>query len=490
MVDTKQWPAMWRREYGVPLQKVPNPEDENQLRIISLTAKFSKIFENMVIKWLYKYIGHILDPQHFGGREGSSITHYMIELVNFILYNQDLTNPNAVLVLMADYSKAFNRQDHNTLITILSDMGCPRWLLEIIIAFLSDRELVVRHKGKYSSCKDLPGGTPQGTRLGMFLFLVLINFAGIPADQLSLNIGDEITNRKRNTLKPTHMKFIDDLSLATAINLKENLVVAPDLPRPLSYHERTGHTLPLDRNNMQQHFNDLMSHANKHKMVINEDKSKVMLFNQGRKYDFLPAIETANGNILHTVDEIRLLGLVVRSDLRWQGNTDQMCKKAYGRLWMIRNLKKLGVTKHDLLDVYYKQCRSILELAVPAWAPGLTSKECKQIERVQKTALAVILGESFKSYSQALKKLSAESLKCRRRNICLKFAIQAQKSERFSRWFADSNEQKPNFNTRHFGAKMKHTFKPVKTRTRRYLRSPLPYLTNLLNEHFDQKARK
>ena len=59
---------------------------------------------------------------------------------------------------------------------------------------------------------------------------------------------------------------------------------------------------------MQQHFNDLMSHANKHKMVINEDKSKVMLFNQGRKYDFLPAIETANGNILHTVDEIRLLG--------------------------------------------------------------------------------------------------------------------------------------------------------------------------------------
>ena len=115
-------------------------------------------------------------------------------------------------------------------------------LLEIIIAFLSDREVIVRHKGKYSSRKDLPGGTPQGTRLGMFLFLVLINYAGIPEDQLSLNIGDEITNRKRNTMKPTHMKFIDYLSLATAINLKETLVVDPDLPHPLAYHQRTSHT--------------------------------------------------------------------------------------------------------------------------------------------------------------------------------------------------------------------------------------------------------
>ena len=60
---------MWCTEYGVPLQKVPNPEDENQLRIISLTAQFSITFENMVIKWLYKYIGHKLNPQQFGGRK-------------------------------------------------------------------------------------------------------------------------------------------------------------------------------------------------------------------------------------------------------------------------------------------------------------------------------------------------------------------------------------------------------------------------------------
>ena len=125
-------------------------------------------------------------------------------------------------------------------------------------------------------------------------------------------------------MKPTHMKYIDDLSLAIAINLKENLVINPYLQRPLAYHERTGHTLPQEKNIMQQQFNDLASHAKTHKMTINEDKSKVMLFNQGRKYDFLPIIQTEKDNMLQTVDEMRLLGLVVMSDLRWQENTNQM----------------------------------------------------------------------------------------------------------------------------------------------------------------------
>ena len=73
--------------------------------------------------------------------------------------------------------------------------------------------------------KRLPGGSPQGTRLGMFLFLVLINHAGIPVDDQILNIGDQITTskNKRKTMEKTHMKYINDLSIAAAINLKENL---------------------------------------------------------------------------------------------------------------------------------------------------------------------------------------------------------------------------------------------------------------------------
>ena len=59
------------------------------------------------------------------------------------------------------------------LITKLSDMGVPSWLYKIFIAFLSDRKMRVRYKGKQNSVKSLPGGGPHGTLLGLLLFIVL-----------------------------------------------------------------------------------------------------------------------------------------------------------------------------------------------------------------------------------------------------------------------------------------------------------------------------
>ena len=78
---------------GIPLQKIPDPLTEDDLRIISLTAFFSKVMEKFVIEWLMFFIGDLLDPKQFGGLKGNSISHYMIELMNFILYNQDYNLP-------------------------------------------------------------------------------------------------------------------------------------------------------------------------------------------------------------------------------------------------------------------------------------------------------------------------------------------------------------------------------------------------------------
>ena len=55
------------------------------------------------------YIGEKLDPKQFGCLKGNSISHYMSELINFILYNQDYDLPIAVLICAIDFTKAFNR---------------------------------------------------------------------------------------------------------------------------------------------------------------------------------------------------------------------------------------------------------------------------------------------------------------------------------------------------------------------------------------------
>ena len=81
--------------------------------------------------------------------------------------------------------------------------------------------------------------------------------------------------------------------------------------------------------------------------------------------------------------------------MKWSDNTDYICQKGYERLWMLRRLKGLGASEAEMLDVYHKQVRSVLELAVPVWQPAITQQETKQIERVQRCALYIILGDDY-----------------------------------------------------------------------------------------------
>ena len=342
IISSKEWPLMWRTEYGIPLQKQSNPENEDQLRIISLTSFFSKTFEHFIIEWLMKYVGDKIDPNQYGGQRQNSITHYLIEYINFVLYNQDMSNPRAVLALMVDFKKAFNRQNHNKLVTLLNDMGVPGWLLSIIIGFLSDRELILRYKGGQSDRKSLPGGSPQGTRLGMFLFLIMINFAGFPFQEIEREIGKVITQQRRKPLKNLHLKYVDDLSYLTSINLKKELIGNPDMNpvRPVTYHNRTGQFLPTEVHVLQDQMNKLNIFTEENEMQINVKNTKVMLFNTSKKNDFQPEIVGENGEILDIEDEFKLLGVKITSNLRWDANTQYICAKAYSRLWMLRNLKK------------------------------------------------------------------------------------------------------------------------------------------------------
>ena len=224
-------------------------------------------------------------------------------------------------------------------------------------------------------------------------------------------------------------------------------------------------------------------------MRINDKKCKVMIFNTGRKYDGMPKL-TLSGqgdNYLEVVETFKLLGVQIRSDLKWSDNTDYICQKGYSRLWMLRRLKGLGATESEMLDVYMKQVRSVLELAVPVWQPALTKHEEKQIERVQRCALYIILGEQYNNYDHALDLLECENLDDRRSNLCEKFAKKSVKHPKYKNWFSENTEVPPNIATRGNENKVMTKFNPVQTRTKRYRDSPLPYLTDILNKNMSKQ---
>ena len=300
-----------------------------------------------------------------------------------------MANPQAVLAVLVDFSKAFNRQNHNILITILAEMSVIAWLLKIVIAFLTKRVLQVKYKGKTTDKKSLPGGGPQGTKLGLFLFLILINGAGFLPYEVQRNLGEIVTagRSKRNPMKKTHQKFVDDLTLAVSIDLKSELVKNPNMICPPTFHERKGYILSAEACEMQTQLDTLLEYSNSHQMKINHSKTKAILFNTSRKFDFLPELTIGGGDNLEVVEEVKLLGVLLRSDMSWEGNTHFICMKGYRRLWILINLKKMHANYEQLIDMYIKQCRSILELAVPVWSAGITKDQSCQIERVQTTAL-------------------------------------------------------------------------------------------------------
>ena len=75
-------------------------------------------------------------------------------------------------------------------------------------------------------------------------------------------------------------------------------------------------------------------------MKINYKKTKVMIFNPCKSIDFMPELSVEN-NDLEVVDEMRLLGLIIRSDMKWLSNTDNSVMKANKRLWILRSIWEL-----------------------------------------------------------------------------------------------------------------------------------------------------
>ena len=132
----------------------------------------------------------------------------------------------------------------------------------------------------------------------------------------------------------------------------------------------------------------------------------------------------------------------------------------------------------QLIDVYIKQVRSVLELAVPVWHSNLTQHDRNNIERVQKCALAAILGDSYHSYDYALKVTNLKTLEDRRQQLCLNFAKKVESNHKHN-WFKETSKGRV--------TRLKpEKYCDVHARTVRFEKSPISYLTQLLNSYHKQ----
>ena len=113
----------------MPVGKVPQPLSiDSDLRPISLTAVLSKVLEGFVFDWLAAVVMPHIHPFQFGCVKKTSMTHALIRLIHQWLAATE--SPRTVMrSCLIDFSKAFDRIDHNILLHKCQLLNIPPILL-------------------------------------------------------------------------------------------------------------------------------------------------------------------------------------------------------------------------------------------------------------------------------------------------------------------------------------------------------------------------
>ena len=363
-------PSIWKRANVVAIPKIKPPKSiEQDLRPISLTPTISKIFESIVGKWMLDAIGDKFDKKQFGAIKGRSTSHALVDIMH--KWHKALDERNAIRVVFIDYAKAFDHVDHLTVIEKLAVLGAPTIILHWIHSFLMDRQQRVKIGNVFSDWASPNGGMPQGTYLGPYVFLTMIDDLKSP---LELH------------------KFVDDCTLSEILN-------------------KSGTSI------MQQAINSVDSWSSQNHMNINTKKTKEMLIGSIQKNP--PPLLQIDGQPVERVTSYKLLGLQVTDSLQWNEHVSSLCSRAAQRLHFLQQLKRAAMTSDDLLYYYQSVVRPVTEYACAVWHTSLTQEQTRQLEAIQKRAMKIIFGSNSGDLPRPL--VTAPSLAERREMLTKRF---------------------------------------------------------------------
>ena len=144
---------------------------------------------------------------------------------------------------------------------------------------------------------------------------------------------------------------------------------------------------------------------------------------------------------------------------------------------LVRKGASFDIPVEDITNIYVLFVRSILEQSATVWHSSLTQENRDDLERVQKSAVKVILQEKYSTYQNGLAQLDMECLDSRREKLCLNFAKKCVKTDKVKHMFP-INEKYHEMKTRH-----EEKYMVQFANTGRFKKSSIIYMQNLLNEH-------
>ena len=181
---------------------------------------------------------------------------------------------------------------------------------------------------------------------------------------------------------------------------------------------------------------------------------------------------------LQSTDVVKILGVKIAKNLKWDIHITDIIKRASGRLFMLSILKRFGLSIKDLVTVYVGFVRPLLEYVVPVWHPSITQNQHQALERIQRRACRIIMGVNYSSYQDALTTCNIPVLKQRREKICLEFTKSIMNSNEFRNWLPNLRSEE----TKYVSLRNANNLTVPRARTERYAQSAIPYMVRAWNQ--------
>lgn len=416
-------PQNWKRANVTPVPKEKIVRDVNKhLRPISLTPIISKIAEDFVVEnFVAPKILSIINPVQFGVIPGSSATLALIGMLHKWTEATDSTGA-AVRVMLLDFRKAFDLIDHHLLVNKIRQLNMPLQMTNWVIDFLRNRlQRVKLAKNCFSNWEPVPAGVPQGTKLGPWLFILMLNDLLIPQFD--------------------NWIYVDDTTVSEVIQNNN-----PSL--------------------IQSAASKVQAWSNANKFHLNVEKCKELIFQFKRTKDTFPPINLESGQV-ELVNHAKILGLTISDDFRWNEHVKTIIKKANKRIYFIVQMKRANISIAAIVRFYCTCIRPVLEYSCEVFHHSLPQYLSDNIERFQKRVLSIIL--PGKSYPDRLELTNLTSLYDRRVNL----------SKKLFRNIVNNPEHKlfnllPDFSITNYFLRKKRDFIIPRSKTNRFRQAFIP----------------
>jgi hypothetical protein len=171
----KYVPSYWKAAEVIMSLKLGKPATEvTSYRPISLLPVLSKLFEKLLLKRLKPIIEEkqIIPNHQFGFRH----KHSMIDQVHRIttIIEKALEEQQVCCTVFLDVAQAFDTVWHEGLFYKL-ELLLPTKYSQILKSYLLERYFRVRQEDEYSGLKPIKAGVPQGSVLGLVLYLIYMS---------------------------------------------------------------------------------------------------------------------------------------------------------------------------------------------------------------------------------------------------------------------------------------------------------------------------